>query len=156
MAAPHKQPKKLKQVKGTLRQDRLPKNELELPTVTGNPEPPAHLSEGAKQIFVHIYTTLKNRGVIADLDLYALGMLSFNADLVVQAEKELAHGMLITITNKGGHSYEIKSPWIDIRNKAEANYISMSAKFGLTPSDRAKISMPEPPKKNPLQDLMNK
>lgn len=158
MAAPTPQPTKLAKVKGTYRKDRASKNELEVPALENIPSPPEHFSERTKEIFIHLATVLHDRGVLGNIDLYALNACAYNAGLMVEAEIELEQpgGKFQTITNKGGFSYEVKSPWIEIRYKAEASFVSWCSKFGLTPSDRAKIVMPEKKEKSRLDKLLEK
>ena len=64
-------------------------------------------------------------------------------------------GPTMTMTNKGGYSYTAPSPWFKIKQTAFQNFLSIAARFGLTPSARSKISLPSNPEElDPLMALV--
>jgi P27 family predicted phage terminase small subunit len=145
MPGPPKKPSQNKKLEGTFRKDRVAKNEMQPAASPTMPRPPQHFNATAKKIWYEVTEELSRLKMLINVDLPLLGVYCFNAALVEEAQKNLEeHGYLSTITNKGGHSYEIPSPWVKIHNDAIEKVIKSSSLFGFNPSARTKISMPEP------------
>lgn len=152
MASPYKQPKELKQVKGTHRKSRDLPDAMSVKPLTNVPMAPADLPEPAHKTWYSVCSQLLASQILSVLDLDALKAYCFQIWVMDEAMENLkSQGFTITITNKGGGSYETKSPYIAIYNDALAHVNRIGQQFGFSPSSRTKISLGQakPEKKNP-------
>lgn len=159
MAAPHPEPTQLKALKGTGRKDRQPKNALVVDPISEVPSAPDHFNEVAVKIWDKAVKLLHAKKILSEVDMPALQAYCFDAAMIIEAEIELSKpgGKVMPMEDRQGNSRMVKSPWIEIRNKSIVNVNALGSKFGFTPSDRAKISMPEKEKPNdPLAELQKR
>jgi P27 family predicted phage terminase small subunit len=90
-------------------------------------------------------------GVLTEADGPALAALAETADDLVVARRALAaHGGSLTYATETGVRV-----WPEVRIVAEANkrLASWLARFGMTPSDRSKVSVVERKDHDPLDEL---
>ncbi|WP_116201280.1 phage terminase small subunit P27 family [Amycolatopsis circi] len=112
-------------------------------------EPPSWLGEQAIEVWNHLAPDLKAKGVLTAWDCEAFAAW---CDAVVRrrhASKRLqVEGEVIELPvfNKNGEQagFRIgKNPWTLVLNEADAQVQKYAARFGLTPSDRAGLSIGE-------------
>ncbi|WP_409186479.1 phage terminase small subunit P27 family [Amycolatopsis sp. VS8301801F10] len=112
-------------------------------------EPPSWLGEQAVEVWQHLAPDLKAKGVLTAWDCEAFAAW---CDAVVRrrhASKQVqTHGEVIELPvfNKNGEQtgYRLgKNPWQQILDAADAQMQKYAARFGLTPSDRAGLSIGE-------------
>jgi P27 family predicted phage terminase small subunit len=145
MPGPSKKPTQLKKLEGTFRKDRVAKNEMQPSASATMPAPPKHFNEIAKKIWYEVTDELSKLKMLHPVDMPTLRAYCFTAAIVEEAEEHLKEeGMVSTITNQGGYSYEVPSPWVKIHNDAIEKLVKISHLFGFNPSARTKISMPDP------------
>ncbi|MBW3469091.1 phage terminase small subunit P27 family [Arthrospiribacter ruber] len=154
-------PDEIKANRGTLRKHRVN---------TDKPEPnkvnksslkiPAHLNKYAKAFYSKYFEMLTDYKVLTDMDLDTLEVLSSEYGKYIEAQYKIkSEGYMTVGTNKNGSTYSMVSPWVNIANNAFKNYSSLMAKFGLSPSERAKVSVikDEEPKQDEvkIEDFLN-
>jgi P27 family predicted phage terminase small subunit len=111
--------------------------------------PPEWLGEQAVEVWHSLAGDLKAKGVLTAWDVEAFASW---CDAVVRrrhASKRLQlEGEVIELPvfdkngNESGHRYG-KNPWTLVLNEADAQMQKYAARFGLTPSDRASLSIGE-------------
>lgn len=148
MASPHKQPKKFKVAKGTHQPCRDAPNSPEESILKDFPnKPPESLTGHAITAWNNAVKQLEDWGILSDVSSHDLEAWAYNVglsrEMAIRINKE---GKTITMTNKGGYSYDVKSPLIAIYNEAVKTANSLGSQFGFTPSSMGKISIT--PKEN--------
>jgi P27 family predicted phage terminase small subunit len=141
MAAPHKQPKELKKIKGTHRKSRDLPNEMAVVPMVSVPMPPEQLPKEAHDYWYRTAAELYALKVLTMLDLDMLQAYCYQLYVMDLAQEELKAGYTILMHNKGGGVYPVKSPWVGIYNDALSHAKNLAIQFGLTPSARTKIAM---------------
>jgi P27 family predicted phage terminase small subunit len=131
----------LKLVSGTYRPDRS--NPAEPMPKAGIPEMPANLSRAGKVAWNRYVTLLTELGILTVSDGPALQCLSeATADLAAarQALRERGSLTYATTTRSAGLMHR---PWPEVALVAESDHRLMIwlAKFGLSPVDRARVSI---------------
>lgn len=111
----------------------------------GVPQPPRHLTRTEKKIFSEIAGKMVETDSISSLDVYALECYSVQLALFRKAKKELEKkDEYITVhTNKGGGSNLVPSPWLTVLKQTTDALLKLTAKLGLSPVDRNKVSKTE-------------
>jgi P27 family predicted phage terminase small subunit len=106
------------------------------------PEAPKHLTLTERKIFNHVAELMQKQDSLASLDAYALEVFSVQMALFRKAKKELDKtGQYITShTNKSGSTNQVPSPWLTILKNTTDAIQKQSAKLGLTPIDRGRVS----------------
>ncbi|WP_200974442.1 phage terminase small subunit P27 family [Echinicola sp. 20G] len=136
-------PREIKEKRGTLRKCRELDDPMETAKVS---EPkkvkaPTFLNKYGKAFFESYRDKLSESFVLTETDIETLELLSAEYGKYVEAQYKLKkEGYVVNGTNKNGSSYEMVSPWVNIANNAFKNYNSLMGKFGLSPSERQKIS----------------
>lgn len=112
-------------------------------------EPPSWLGEQAVEVWQHLAPDLKAKGVLTAWDVEAFAawcdavVRRRHASQRLQVEGEVIE---LPVFNKNGeetgHRYA-KNPWTLVLNEADAQVQKYAARFGLTPSDRASLSISE-------------
>ncbi|MBG8552346.1 phage terminase small subunit P27 family [Hymenobacter sp. BT594] len=104
---------------------------------------PDDLPEIGQAEWYRVVKQLTPLGVLNGADLSLLKSYCHHVATMEAAAAQLKEGGYTTImTNKGGGSYEIKSPWVTIYNEASDRAAKLGQQFGLTPSARTRISVP--------------
>jgi P27 family predicted phage terminase small subunit len=102
------------------------------------PTCPSHLSKEAKSEWKRVVDTLHNTGVMKSTDRAALAAYCEAYGRWVQAETLVRKsGLLIKTSNDN----VIQNPAVGVANKAMTDMVRYAGLFGMTPVDRAKLSM---------------
>ena len=149
MSGPAPQPTALKKLKGTHRPSRDAANQMSLPKIESIEAAPSDLPVRARVEWYRVVNSLTPLGVLTVADLSLLkSYCQHVASMELAAEKLNQPGGYTTLMqNKGGGSYEMKSPWVTIYNEASDRAAKLGQQFGLTPSSRTRISAPAKPDK---------
>jgi P27 family predicted phage terminase small subunit len=133
-----------KALKGTLRPSRVLEPSVKLSKLTSFELPPADLPAIGKQEWQRVMQQLQPLGVLTAVDLSLLKSYCQHVATMELAAEELNKpgGYLTMMTNKGGGSYPIKSPWVGIYNEASDRANKLGQQFGFTPSSRTRIVAP--------------
>jgi P27 family predicted phage terminase small subunit len=116
------------------------------------PEPQAEMSEISQRTFEQLSNRLEQLGVISDLDAMGLQMLSDAWEDYLAAR---------SVVKKLGTTYESETangsirrtnPEVAIMQEAWSRVHKMLQQFGLTPSSRMRMTMPE--KTQDIEDLL--
>lgn len=129
------------QISGTYRSDRhSDRVEAEKPSIA--PTAPSHLTAAEKKIFDEVAALMFENDSISSLDSYALETFSVQLCLFRKAKKELQKSgdYLVSQTNKNGSTNLVASPWLKVLKDSNDVVLKLSAKLGLTPMDRNKVS----------------
>jgi P27 family predicted phage terminase small subunit len=78
--------------------------------------------------------------LITPADRGALAALCQLYSRATEAERHIQVDGAVTTTTNGN---VIQSPWVGMANKAWSEYVRLATEFGLTPSSRSRISLPE-------------
>lgn len=136
MAGRPKKPTNLKLLKGTLRTDRINKDEPK-PKIN-IPKAPTHLNKEAKKEWKEMAQQLFNLGLLTNIDKAALAGYCQLYGRWVQAEKKLGAGELVIETKSGNL---IQNPYLGIANRAYEIMFRSLTDFGMTPASRARVSV---------------
>lgn len=112
------------------------------------PPCPAHLSAEAKREWKRISKHLLNLGIIAEIDMAALAMYCQAYGRWVQAEEKLAELGREGMVDAMPSGYKQGSVWLQISKQSVEQMRKMLPEFGMTPSARARLSMPSTEKPN--------
>ena len=106
------------------------------------PIAPDHLSESEAQIFNEIAEKMHESGSLSTLDVYALENYSVQLCLFRRANSELQKTgeYIVNQTVKNNVQAPAPSPWIRILRDTSSALTVLSAKLGLTPTDRKRVS----------------
>jgi P27 family predicted phage terminase small subunit len=100
--------------------------------------PPKTLPDGARDAWVEIVDALAALPVVSRVDLVALEALSLIVSRWRQAEARIeADGLFLVHPN--GHVYA--HPAVKVAEKAQAEFVKWSEKFGLSPKDRVGLGI---------------
>jgi len=139
-------PTKLKLVDGT-RSDRVNRNEPEPSEELAVEPPPWMVDELAIEAWENLAPDLIERGVLTGWDVQAFAEWCSAVAHLVRAEQALAtegHVIESEVFNRNGEvtgSRTVRSEWSRVWKDALEVTARRAAKFGLTPSDRAGISV---------------
>ncbi len=122
------------------------------------PDPPAHLSDPAREEWLRVSEELCLLGLISQLDLAALAIYCTAWGRHVEAEQKLREDGLMLIgkpkmvKNEDGETEEqegrpYQNPWMGVSNRSIELMQSMLAEFGLSPSSRTRLNVKKPAKK---------
>ncbi len=157
MAGRPRKPDELKELAGTLQRSRRLEPSVQLERLSSFEMPPTDLPEVGQQEWVRVMQQLQPLGVLTAVDLSLLKSYCQHVATMELAATELNRpgGYLTLMTNKGGGSYPIKSPWVGIYNEASDRAGKLGQQFGFTPSSRTRIVAPGKPEKekDPWADL---
>lgn len=148
--------RELKILQGT---DRLPKGEKPMlpEKIDGIPAAPARLNETGSKIWALVCGELYTKNImytmdLPQLELYCKAMQDYwKADEMIEKE-----GAVYYHTNKAGESNPTQNPWVNVKMKSWEIINRLSAKFGMTPVDRNKLSIPDEKPGNPLDDILKR
>jgi len=136
-------PDEIKAKKGTLKKSRIKINQPVVEKVVFSEiKVPIFLNAYGKKFYLKFCELMINKGVLSNFDLESLSMLSSEYGKYIEAQLHIKKNGYTTIgTNKNGASYSMVSPYVNIASTAFKNYNSLISKFGLTPSDRSKLTV---------------
>jgi len=134
-------PTATKRLAGTLRKDRVNREE---PTIeAGTPTPPEGMSDEARAQWDYYAPLLASCRVLTLADRETLACYCTAAARRSAAEAELAkHGPVV----KSPSGYPIQNPWLAIANKAMEQMLKWGQELGLSPSSRSRIKTTAPAK----------
>lgn len=124
---------------------RLPKGEPQ-PTL-GVPSRPEWLSPEAKREWNRVAPELHAQRLLALIDRALLSAYCECWAQYVAAVKDIHENGSSFTTDKG---YQAPRPAVGIARAMLEKMMQLSARFGFTPSDRAKMAVPEPQEENPV------
>lgn len=156
MPMPRK-PTALKKLHGNPGKRPLPDGE---PNFTGPPpKPPAHLTARAKRLWRELMEEFGEIGLITGPDRYTFATYVQATARAIEAEEVLSReGQMVNepiVTRSGNISGQRRKahPMVQAALKWHALAMQSAAKFGLNPSDRSRVSLPEPTNDAPAEDL---
>lgn len=120
---------------------------------------PKWLDKTAKKEWRRVCKELEELGLLTNIDITALAIYCDAFSKLLQANSEIeSRGMFVEYTNKAGATNIIENPAVRTANKYADIIRKMCAEFGLTPSARAKLTLPkeeeeEDPIKNRFGDI---
>ena len=129
---------------------RPPANEPKPPPIA--PECPDWLADEAKEEWRRVAPKLERLGLLTEIDRTALAAYCQEYARWVEAEAVLAEVGMVIETEKG---YLYQRPELGIARKALQLIKSWCAEFGLTPSSRARMNLPEQSEEDGLEKLLN-
>ena len=131
-------------MQGNLGKRPLPQNEPAPVALTADEEPPAVLSEQAREYWPTIARELATVGVLTTMDRASLWLLvEAMADYIVAREAVDQYGD----TMETGQGYYVVSPWLRQKWKAREHLLKLLVEFGMTPSSRSRVNVAKPPAK---------
>jgi P27 family predicted phage terminase small subunit len=141
MAGRPRKPDHLKIIEGD-REDRI-NRDAPLPELTSL-EPPVPLSDRAMEHWNKLAPEMRDKGILSDWDLPALAQacdclaLYWEFRELLAADRRSPDGPYVTEGSRGG---AIKSPYWQMMRDAQAMSMQLLSRFGMTPADRAKLSV---------------
>lgn len=118
---------------------------------TTPPKPPTWLSTPAKREWRRVAPGLHKLGLLTDLDRQALAQYCAAVARIEEAEKALKDGQ--TYTTQGGRQF--LRPEYRILQDAIKEVRAHCALFGLAPSSRMRMTLPEPKETDELETLLD-
>lgn len=107
---------------------------------------PDHLHGQARETWDWLVGELQPIGVLATIDRLLLASLCTSWARYLEAELMLRREGRVLTTSNGNR---VPNPWLTISRQEREQMTSLSARFGLTPSDRTKVGAPELPASPP-------
>ena len=118
-----------------------PRNGREPTPSAGIPRCPKHLDDEARAEWFRTSKVLKNMGLLTLADRSALAAYCVAYSRWVEAERMVKKfGMVVKTPEKG---FPMKSPWLSIAEQSLETMRKFMVEFGLTPSSRSRIRVPD-------------
>lgn len=142
-------PTKIKELKGTFRQNESVKNEMQPPEAT-NESKVGLINNYATDEWLKVTRILSNLGMLVETD---------TSVLLAYCNEIGTYFACCDILKKGGftfatpNGFEQQRPEVLIGNKALLNAIKLSDKFGFNPAARTKIEAPTKQDKDPFDEI---
>ena len=115
------------------------------------PKPPKWLSAAGRREWRRVAPALYDLGLLTELDRQALAQYCAAVARIEEAEKALKDGQ--TYETQGGRKF--LRPEYRILQDAIKEVRAHVALFGLSPSARMRMELPEPPAQDEMEDLLN-
>ena len=144
-------PTALKKIEGTYRKDRAPKNEV-TPTIPISLLTPNELNEDGQWLWQRIVAEYLPVGLLTTVDEGSLKILCNEYGTYMDAD-DLIKAKGLEVSDSNGNI--VANPMLKVRNDSFKNYNSLCTKFGITPSDRARLSAPEQTAKDSFAEFDN-
>lgn len=106
--------------------------------LTDVPEPPEWLGEYGVKEWERVAPTLVNMRILADADVLMLAVYCQNVHIMVEAAIDLANQGNVVMGTRGW----VRNPSLTAFNAAVVAMRALAAEFGMTPSSRARVSIP--------------
>jgi P27 family predicted phage terminase small subunit len=154
----HRKPDEIKKLEGTFRKDREVKNPIK-PIIPLTLTEPTELNEWAKSLWRSIVDEYLPIGILTNVDVGSLLILCNEYGTYCEADDLIkAQGLEVeeNVYSKDGDligTKKVPNQMLKVRNDAFKNYNSMCSKFGITPSDRARLSAPVKNEQNQFSDF---
>ena len=143
-------PTKIKELQGTLEKSRMLKNEMQPPEVKEIEIPKGLANQFAVEEWMKQTGILSKMGMLIETDTSIL--LAYCNEIGKYFEcQEIIKDEGLIFTTPNGHL--MPRPEASEGNKALANAIKLSDKFGFNPAARTKIEMPVQKPKDPFAEL---
>ena len=131
-------PTKIKQLTGTARKDRLPKNEMQPPLLEDTSIPTVLTNKFSRIEWAKQTKILNELGMLTDTDTSLLIAYCIEVGNYFTLKERV--GDSITFNTPNGHIMVL--PEVTEANKSLQNMIKLSSLFGFNPAARTKIEMP--------------
>lgn len=142
-------PTELKKLAGN--PGKRPLNRREPQLRAGLPRCPSHLSAEAKREWRRVTKELFDAGLLTSVDRAAIAAYCQAWSNWVEAVQALDGEDKVCVTDKG---YSHANAWVSIANKALAEMRTWMVEFGMTPSSRSRIKMPEVETVDPFEEFV--
>ena len=109
---------------------------------SGAPSCPSWVGTIGKREWKRITKQLEPLGLLTELDRVALALYCQAYDDYVTAKKEMDKEDMRPVVKTANYNY-VQNPMVGVMNKAWQRVLKAAAEFGLTPSARTRISVPE-------------
>ena len=142
-------PTEVKRRNGNPGKQKLPnlKNVIALPQIKN--QPPIHLSESGKKIWLEVRELAP---WVATTDGKLLIELCEKMDKKYELREKLAASDYVLYTDKG---YAYANPLFSMLNTVEGDIIKLLSLLGLTPADRSKLGVAEVKVRGKLEELLS-
>ena len=139
-----KLPSKIKELRGTTRQDRTMENEMTVAVVEFIPDPPDWLSEIGRQEWQKVCVELHGKQMLHQIDLRILEAYCNSISLHIETEMMLREKGRIQVfkDEEGNVKHAQAVPYQKIANDALDRAMKIATQFGFTPSSRSGIAAP--------------
>lgn len=127
-------------------------NTTEPKAPTGRPKCPKHLSDAARKQWRILVPVLAKMKVLTLADADALALYCTALARWIDAEKHLEEDGVVV---KSPNGYPIQNPFLAVSNKAHEQIERLGARFGLNPSDRARLHVVPEKEVDELDKFMN-
>ena len=117
------------------------------------PRCPAHLDDVAKREWRRIIREVRHIGMITALDRVGLAVYCVLWSRWVAAEIKLAETGLVIVTKSGN---VIQNPLLGVANRAQAELRRWAVEYGMTPSSRSRVNVPETIGEDEFSAFLNK
>lgn len=142
MTGPPPKPAELRALQGNPGKRRIPKTIRTLPM---DPVPPEILGEPGRQEWRRIFDTVGTvAGLLQEQDRPALTALCLTWEQYLQAS-EMVQKTGVLIKSQGRQAERpaaVRNPALIVARDCLANLLALWARFGMTPSDRARLEVP--------------
>lgn len=135
-----KQSNEIKRQRGTDQPSRmLPELPME-EKLSGLGNPPSHLTDRGKLIWMDFGRTLCDMGLLTRADIITFGMLCNEAGRWIQCENMIqGGGLMVKAKDENGNMIEKPNPLLKVQDRALANYSMLMNKLGIDPIMRQKL-----------------
>lgn len=116
------------------------------------PAMPRGLRRGAKQFWTLYADKLETLGLLTELDGPAFTMMAMHYALAWDAAQILKKDGLMAEDENGAYR---KHPMLQVMKDNSRAFLQYAQQFGLTPSARSRLSMPEPPEVDEYEAFLN-
>jgi P27 family predicted phage terminase small subunit len=115
-------------------------------------KPPNWLDKEAKKEFKRIADELMELDLLTNVDINALAAYcDAYSDYIKCTQIIQQEGLMVEYTNKAAETNKVPHPLLTKKKQLHEQMRSLAAEFGLTPSARAKLSIPKEEPKEPTE-----
>jgi P27 family predicted phage terminase small subunit len=139
MMGRHKIPTELKVLNGNPGKRSINPDEVK-PAPIADPCP-KWFDKYAKAVWIEMAPKMEKYGLLTDIDTLDFQNLCVSAGIIRKAYADLKKLKVLTGTTPSGYRQQL--PEVGIINSAIKNVTALSAKFGLSPADRAGLADPK-------------
>ncbi|MCB0190630.1 MAG: phage terminase small subunit P27 family [Anaerolineae bacterium] len=143
-------PKALKELQGNPGKRAISKNEPAPERVI--PAMPRGLPPRAKRFWKDHIDKLDRLGLLTEVDGTAFTMMAIHYAMAWNAMERIFINGLSRLDENG---VERKNPLLQVWRENSAAYLRYAQQFGLTPSARGRLSIPEPPSEDDYEAFLN-
>lgn len=150
MPGPAPKPTALKRLAGNPGKRALPAREPEPERII--PAMPRGLPARARRFWRDHADKLERLGVLTAIDGPAFTMMAIHYDMAWQALEAIKKDGLTSVDENGAVR---KHPLLQVLRENSAAFLRYAAQFGLTPSARSRLNIPEPPQVDDYEAFLN-